>query len=296
MVASTSLDSASLASTHSRRSRAKASGDCGVVEVQARSSGRRQHLDHVPEDRLVEVDAAEVLDPVGGADDREPALLSSPARIRRRCRRPGRRPPPCRRSESRDRAAYWVAAASGSVQVTASGRSARVTIWCEQLPLVAAPVRRVRDDHLIRRSALALGGDRRPPRRAASRTTPAARTAARRAGSGTVSPIRRLNSRAVRDGSVAARRSAASPKRNVPPCPRGTPQRAPSTPGCPVPASLGPLPSSTAAAVNVVPRSTPSRYPIEGGILGRHWSSRRLKFTLGLRAVAVGPGTPVRVT
>ena len=72
------------------------------------------------------------------------------------------------------------------------------------------------------------------------------------------SPTRRLNSRATRSGSVAARRWAASPTTKPPSCCSATTV---GTADDRVPRDTiagGALPRATAAAVNVVPRSTPT--------------------------------------
>ena len=69
--ASVSLESASFASTHSSRRRASVEsvGRVARIETGERVADRGAH---VGEDRLVEVDSAEALDPVGRAEDLEP--------------------------------------------------------------------------------------------------------------------------------------------------------------------------------------------------------------------------------
>ena len=85
---------------------------------------------------------------------------------------------------------------------------------------------------------------------------------------GTWSPIRRLNSRANRSGSLSPRRSAASPTRNSPSGFKNSTEGICSA-RLPRPITVGSDPSVTAAAVNVVPRSTPSRYGIHALVSDR---------------------------
>ena len=79
MTISVSHDSASLASTQSRRSRASAGHGPRVVGVELRDR-LAEAVDHVAEDRLVEVDAAELLDALRVAEELEAvAVLRSTA-------------------------------------------------------------------------------------------------------------------------------------------------------------------------------------------------------------------------
>ncbi len=87
-----------------------------------------------------------------------------------------------------------------------------------------------------------------------------------------MSPIRRLNSRADREGSTMARRSAASPNTKSPSTVENDDRRYGQRPVAQS-KHRGPAPSYTAAAVKVVPRSTPSRYPMSAtiAVLSRPW-------------------------
>ena len=68
MVASVSTDSASLAAMQSWRSRARAMPVCGLLRSSSESAPPELIVD-VGEDGVVEVDAAEPLDALGGAED-----------------------------------------------------------------------------------------------------------------------------------------------------------------------------------------------------------------------------------
>ena len=194
--------------------------------------------------------------PSGSPSSSKPSA-SCAARPRRRCRRPGRRPRPVAGGHPVAARRSAIAAASGSVRSCRTPAGRRAGSPGEQVPLVRAPVGRVGDADVVRRAALPLGGDCDHRGAAAAPSAPAPSTARRRRMSGTGSPIRRLNSRASRAGSAAP--GARRPRR---PAPRRRGARTPRTasrPGCPAATHLDARPPThTAAAVWVVPRSTPS--------------------------------------
>ena len=178
---STSVDSASLASTQSRRSRASADGDRRVVGVERRGVVARARQD-VPEHRLVEVDPAEVLDPLRRSRAAGTRRRSSPARgVERAAAQVVHRDPVARRHPGL-RDAYWASARP----------PARCSCWCRRQaghrrstwssrsrlngPQFAGWVTQTSSGRL----AHPLGRDVRPPSAAAARSAPGPRTARRR--------------------------------------------------------------------------------------------------------------------
>ncbi len=132
------------------------------------------------------------------------------------------------------------------------------------------PVRRVRRDDAVGRTAFHLATRLITQCSTVTRSDSAVYRASRPRARERWSPIRRLNSRQTRSGSVTARRAAASPTSHSPSaCTHTTVGTAVD---CDPRLTIAGEPSSrtTAAAVQVVPRSTPSQYPTDqdGSCLG----------------------------
>ena len=181
IITSVSKDSASLASTQSRRSRASAATTSGSSG--SSRPGVAERAEDVPEDRLVEVDPAELLDALRLAEQLEAVRRRGAAPPRRRCRRPGRRRRRSRRARSARAVACCSAAASGSVRSRTGPAVGQPDRLVEQLPLVRPPVRRVASPSRGGRPVL-QPGDRVAARAAAAgRSARAPRTARRRPGS-----------------------------------------------------------------------------------------------------------------
>ena len=127
----------------------------------------------------------------------------------------------------------------------------------EQLELVAAPVRRVGDDHLCGGSALPFGRHRDHPREESGRECLGGEgLAADHDRDGVADPAFELAGGAGGVAAGASVRGLAEQERAV-----GGEEHdgRHGSARFPKPSIVGPVPSSTAAAVNVVPRSTPSR-------------------------------------
>ena len=258
---STSVDRASLASTQSRRSRARPTVTAGSSGSSAVGSGP-ERAEHVPEHRLVEVDPAQVLDPLRRAQRPEPGVgLLQHAGVEGAAAQVVDRDLVAGRHPVLRRVLRGGGLGLGTPQHRTDAGHHRDLV--QQLQPERPPVRRVGQDHLGRRLAHPLGrrGDH-PAQQVRGQRLRRERGARDHDRYVVADPALELPGQPVRLGQPPPLGRLADHE-----LPVGLEEQHRRDLQRPVAQAdhrrLG-RPSATAAAVKVVPRSTPSRYGTPG--------------------------------